>query len=150
MELATNVAERPIKLLNNTGSQLTIIKCSVLRDDVFFQYKKDFFNIRVRTTNEDRRAGQCTLFIEHRTFTVNFKQHCSVFKITYGPDSHSLIIPPRCKVMRKFSIDVNYDVVVDAQDIGPKVFGACSIVHSKSALVSVPPKSISYQLDYTL
>lgn len=79
----------------------------------------------------------CNISYSNMTLTVNADGHANVIRISNGPDKFSVVIPPRCEVIREFEIDSQEECIVDNCEIVPGVFLARTVVNPKSAFIRV-------------
>lgn len=82
-------------------------------------------------------AHNCIIDYSHMTFTVRDSPDACILKLQHSQSKQTLIIPPRCEVIRKFSIDTQTDVVVDHTHFAPGVYSSRTIINSKSPYLRV-------------
>lgn len=79
----------------------------------------------------------CTIDYPTMTLTVRWGNYDINWPILGGPDSDSIIIPPKCEVIRQFHIDIEDDAFVDAQEISPGIYTARAIVSGRRPLLKI-------------
>lgn len=82
-------------------------------------------------------ANNCVIDYNHMTFSVSDAPNACILKLQHSSSKQTLIIPPRCEVIRKFSIDTPADVVVDHTLFAPGVYSARTIINSESPYLRV-------------
>lgn len=88
----------------------------------------------------------CKINYANMTFTINPEHNANVLKIQGGPDSKSIMVPPRSEVFRLFDVDTSEDCVVDNLEIIPGVFIAGTIISPRNAIVRVLNTTNSAQI----
>jgi hypothetical protein len=82
----------------------------------------------------------CNINYDDMTLTINILGEPHIIEIFEGPDENTLVIPPRCEVVRHFKIK-NYDkrdnVFVPTQEISKGVFTANTIVNVQNANIRI-------------
>lgn len=132
----TGITENAIHSLGTTNVSLYF-------DDVELQHEfhvvdNDFIIPADGIVGKDfLKVFNCTIDYPSMTLTVRNYNNEVNWPISNSREQDTLIIPPKCEIIRQFNINVNGDAVVDAQEIKAGVFIARTIVNSKMPVVKV-------------
>lgn len=87
------------------------------------------------------KAFECNIDYSTMTLTVNTQDASIIVNIFEGPDKDSLVIPPRCEVIRHFKvsekISLNEDQVLNPTEVAPGVVIARSIFNPNNPFLRV-------------
>lgn len=79
---------------------------------------------------------RCKVDYETMTFTISNKYR-NILRIMNGPDEKTMVIPPRCEIVKKFEIEMDQECVVDQMIMAPGVYTARTIVNPDNAYIRV-------------
>lgn len=91
--------------------------------------------------------------LDYNNMKFRIKTHENILQLRTGPSKNTLIIPPRCEVIRKFTIETSDDVVVDHTIFAPGVYSSRTIINSDNPYLRVinttdTPQLISSKLTH--
>lgn len=69
--------------------------------------------------------------------TININNILHEIPILDGPTRNTILIPPRCEVIRKLNNQFSNDIVIPGQEIQPGIFLAGSIISPQNPLVKI-------------
>lgn len=129
-------------ITNETINSLGVVNIKLQLDNVLshdFHLVNDEFNI-----NTDGIIGKdflirhnCSINYTNMTFTINSQNEAHIFKISQGPTENTMIIPPRCEIVKQFQINSTEDCVVDQMQLAPNVYTARTIASKNSSFIRV-------------
>lgn len=82
---------------------------------------------------------QCTINYNDLTLTINTRRGKTIINILEGPDENTIVIPPRCEVIRHFSVQSRSSRAryVPNQELAPGVFTSNTIILPTQAFIRV-------------
>lgn len=96
---------------------------------------------------------KCRIDYDSMTFTIN-NRYRNILNLSGSPDGKTMVIPPRCEVIRKFNVYGDEECFIDQLIMRPGVYTARTIVNPANAYIKVvnttnEPQKISNAISKT-